>query len=186
MATPGDNPPMEPGVFLPVRYEPAEAVGTYDEGPSRDPAGAHVYRSGRTLLNPAATHLALRIAGNPRHPERGGAFLAGDPLTNEVAGVLLSGVGQTLTPVRYNAQENTLTVYLTDLFKRSPRYRPAADKWVVVAERTEENKTFFVIQLGQLLRPKKGSRAADGKALGQQPRAEAAPAAEPGAQGERT
>lgn len=151
--------------LLPSRYEPLEEIGTYDETPNKDPAGAHVFRSGRTLLNLPATQMVLGNGGNPKNPEAGGIFWAGDPKKNEVAGRFVIGSEVKVTPVRFNARENTLVVYLNDIFRRFPQFRPTTDKWVTITEQTEEHKTFFVIQLTTLLHPKKGRSAAGGGAV---------------------
>jgi len=161
------KPPMvnpsevDPASLLPSRFVPLDSVGAYKEGPGREGPGGRVSTTGRIQLNVSGTGLVLKSAGNPTHPESYGIFWAADLATSEVAGVLLPGTYPKLTPIRLNPKENTMVVYLNDIFKKHPQLRPNTEQSVTVADRTEQGKTFFVVQLGIAVRRTKGPRAGE-------------------------
>jgi len=148
----------DPSGLLPARFQPAYSRGAHQAGPNRDAPGARVARTGWTHLNVEATRLVLESAGFPSDFASMGVYLGADTTLKEVAGRLVKGAFQGLTPMRYIERNRTMVLYLHNIFSDYPQLRPSSENWVAVSPRTEAGTTFFVIQLGLGLRRRRGSR----------------------------
>ncbi len=148
----------DPSDLLPRRFLPAQSESAHAAGPNRDAPGARVTRTGWTRLNVEATRIAIKAAGYPSDFVSMGVYFRADPAMNEVAGCLVQSGYRGLTPLRYLPKSRAMVVYLHNIFKDFPQLRPTSEKWVSVSERTEDGKTFFLLQLGLGLRRKHGTR----------------------------
>lgn len=146
---PKANEDPVPQSILPPNFAPLDRVATpYRSATRQDPEGAHISRTGRTLLNRLGSQIlyGLLEASPFSDFSQCGVYWGVDTRSLQVAGRLVAPDVVGATPIRENRAKKTVILYLHDVLATYPTLQPYTGKWVSVGWVREGG--YFVIHLG--------------------------------------
>ncbi len=130
---------------------------------NRDPEGAKIKPTGVVEVNAAGSELFDRIA-NELGLDRNkyGVLFGGDSDQGQAAAIVVDSGTFGAAPVRRVKSKNTITVYMTELFRVHPKLRPDSIRWCpLIKEADGEGGHFVVFSLNVALERTSSRRRQD-------------------------